>query len=97
MKEFLGDMTLYNADCMDILRGMPDNSFDLAIVDPPYGIGASKAGCGSRSRKYDRSKKWDDRIPGDDYFRELRRVCKNSIVCEPFSGAFPRPQFRCLG
>lgn len=96
MKEIiLGDITLCNADCMDILRGMPDNSFDLAIVDPPYGIGASKAGCGSRSRKYDRSKKWDDRIPGDDYFRELRRVCKNSIVwgMNHFPALFPVRNF----
>lgn len=33
----LGDITLYNADCMDVLRELPDNAFSLAIVDPPYG------------------------------------------------------------
>lgn len=65
----LGDITLYNADCMDILRGMPDNSFDLAIVDPPYGIEASKAGCGSRSRKYDRSKKMGRSYTGRRLFQ----------------------------
>lgn len=36
-KAELGNITLYNADCMDLLREMPDKSFDLAIVDPPYG------------------------------------------------------------
>lgn len=33
----LGDITLYNADCMDILRELPDNAFSIAVVDPPYG------------------------------------------------------------
>lgn len=40
----LGNITLYNADCMDIMRDMPDKAFDLAIVDPPYGIGINKSG-----------------------------------------------------
>lgn len=35
----LGNITLYNADCMELLREMPDNAYDLAIVDPPYGDG----------------------------------------------------------
>lgn len=41
----LGNITLYNADCMDLLRQMPDNAYDLAIVDPPYGD-AGKCGGG---------------------------------------------------
>lgn len=39
--EHLNKIQLINADCMDVLRELPDNAFDLAIVDPPYGIGAS--------------------------------------------------------
>ena len=35
--EHIGNATLYLADCMDIMRDMPDKAFDLAIVDPPYG------------------------------------------------------------
>lgn len=76
----LGNITLYNADCMDIMRDMPDKAFDLAIVDPPYGIGASHHGCGSRGNKYKRSKKWDDLSPNDLYFKELFRVSKNQII-----------------
>jgi len=37
--EKLYNITLYNADCMEIMKGFADNQFDLAIVDPPYGIG----------------------------------------------------------
>lgn len=36
--ETFGNITLYNGDCMDYLRTLPDNAFELAIVDPPYGI-----------------------------------------------------------
>ena len=42
--EHIGDATLYLADCMDIMRDMPDKAFDLAIVDPPYGDGGGKLG-----------------------------------------------------
>ena len=42
MKEF-DNITLHRADCMDIMAGYPDNYFDLAVVDPPYGIGADKS------------------------------------------------------
>jgi len=38
----LGNITLYNADCMEIMKGFADNQFDICIVDPPYGIGAPK-------------------------------------------------------
>lgn len=72
----------YNMDCMEAMGKMPDKCFDLAIVDPPYGIGCSTFGCGSRERKYDRSKnnKWDSAIPTKKYFDELFRVSKNQII-----------------
>ena len=47
--ETLGNITLYNADCMEIMKTFSDNQFDLAIVDPPYGIGEN--GGKSRARK----------------------------------------------
>lgn len=78
--EIFGGITLYNADCMDIMREMPDKAFDLAIVDPPYGIGASHSGCGSRKKIYNRALKWDDCAPNDLYFKELCRVSKNQII-----------------
>lgn len=80
MKEIFGNITLYNADCMDIMREMPDKAFDLAIVDPPYGVQASKQSNGARRNQYDRTKKWDEQIPSIHYFKELSRVSKNTII-----------------
>lgn len=40
--EILGNITLYNADCMELLKEFPDNFFDLAIVDPPYFSGPER-------------------------------------------------------
>lgn len=76
------DFGFYNMDCMDGLREFPDKYFDLAISDPPYGINCSTYGCGSRKKKYDRSKehKWDDHIPDENYFQQLFRVSKNQII-----------------
>lgn len=72
---------------MDIMKGYPDNYFDLAITDPPYGIGfgtfnrTNTDGAGNRykANKYKQSD-WDDSIPGDEYFIELQRVTTNQIV-----------------
>jgi site-specific DNA-methyltransferase (adenine-specific) len=44
--EKLGNITLYNADCMDIMKQYPDKHFDIAIVDPPYGINAPNMSLG---------------------------------------------------
>lgn len=78
---------LNNADCLEAMRQMTDNQFDLAIVDPPYGIGfgefnrTNKRSDGTRYKadKYKNSG-WDDSIPTQEYFDELRRVSKNQIV-----------------
>jgi site-specific DNA-methyltransferase (adenine-specific) len=75
-------INLHLGDCLEAMRAMPDNSYDLAIVDPPYGIGfgnynrtkADKAG------KRHKQKNWDEAIPKKEYFEELRRVSKNQIV-----------------
>lgn len=75
---------LLNMDCMDYLKDCKDNEFDLAIVDPPYGIGIdgqkeSKKGKKS-DRKHHEKKGWDDKIPDQEYFDELKRVSKNQII-----------------
>tara|TARA_R100000329_G_scaffold114918_1_gene94431 strand:+ start:3829 stop:4422 length:594 start_codon:yes stop_codon:yes gene_type:complete len=61
-----------------------DNYFDLAIVDPPYGIGISgqkEKKQGKKSdRKYHKEKNWDNKIPDKKYFKELQRVSKNQII-----------------
>ena len=75
----LNNITLINGDCMEALKSFPDNSYDLAIVDPPYGINAGKkhVGPGWVTRE---SKSWDFERPGINYFSELRRVSKNQII-----------------
>ena len=68
----------YNMDCMEYMQTLPDKAFDLAVVDPPYGIGITKSG---RLKKYNaNSRKWDDSTPKEEYFQELFRVSKNQII-----------------
>lgn len=71
-----------NCDCMDGMKQFPDKYFDLAVVDPPYGIDVSTFGCGSRQRKYDRSNayKWDSNPPNVDYWEQVFRVSKNQVI-----------------
>ena len=73
-----------NADCMDILPDMADNEFDLAVVDPPYGIGEDGKKNHSRSKiavssQY-KSKDWDKQSMSQDYFKQILRVSKNQII-----------------
>lgn len=75
-------MLITNEDNMQLMARYEDNYFDLAIVDPPYGINASK-GVGLHSRrKFQKSgKEWDNKTPIQEYWNELFRVSKNQIVC----------------
>jgi site-specific DNA-methyltransferase (adenine-specific) len=78
------NIKLYNKDCLDAMREMEDNEFDLAIVDPPYGLreaGAHSHISGTRKLFYDLDKyeSWDKK-PSQLYFDELRRVSKNQII-----------------
>lgn len=76
----------YNMDCMEYMKTVPDKFFDLAVVDPPYGIGVD--GQKERydfknpkhSRKGHAQKDWDKSPPPQDYFDELCRVSKNQII-----------------
>ena len=83
---------VYNIDCLNYMRSLPDKAFTLAVADPPYGIGASspstkpeyvKQRNGSYlhvdSNKYDR-KDWDTTIPDQVFFDELRRVSERQII-----------------
>lgn len=83
--EILKNISLVNADCMDIMATMPDNAFDLAIVDPPYGIGIDgQKQCICKNPKHNRKqhehKGWDKLPPPPIYFTELQRVSKNQII-----------------
>lgn len=77
-------ITITNECNMELMKRYPDNYFDLAIVDPPYGIGEDGKKNHSRTKaakakKYI-DKKWDNKTPDKEYFIELIRVCKNVII-----------------
>lgn len=65
-----------NEDCMALMARYPDKYFDLAVVDPPYGIGISS----NPVRQMHGKKQWDNAIPTDGYFEQLIRVSTNQIV-----------------
>jgi site-specific DNA-methyltransferase (adenine-specific) len=68
-------------DCMNVMAEYPDGHFDLAICDPPYGIKINmNMGRKKGQTKAHVEKAWDDQIPSDEYFAELRRVSKNQII-----------------
>lgn len=76
---------LYNMDCMQGMKEFPDGFFDLAIVDPPYGIGIDgqkKRVCGNPKHNWKEHirKSWDKTIPPPEYFRELERVSKAQVI-----------------
>lgn len=72
----------YNRDCMEAMRAMQDGAFDLAVVDPPYGLKISNNMGRRKGERHSDYKKvtWDDAPPPPEYFRELRRVSKNQII-----------------
>ncbi len=74
-------------DNMELMSRYPDNHFDLAIVDPPYGLGdrlvkgGLRGGMGTlKNLADDKVTKWDDKIPDPEYFNELQRVSKSQII-----------------
>ena len=81
-------INLHHTDCMDFMRDVPDGYYELAIVDPPYGIDLANMNMGigntpkaskAKNRKW-KPKDWDNAIPSDDYFKELKRISKNQII-----------------
>jgi len=87
-------------DCMEGMKQFPDNYFDLAIVDPPYGLldagmqtGGEKGIFKDRVFKRTNIEKWD-KAPNDEYFKELFRVSKNQIIWG--GNYFNLPPSRCF-
>jgi len=76
---------LYNLDCMEAMKEIPDKFFEVAITDPPYGIGIDGQRLNinknpKHSRKAHEKKDWDKAIPSAEYLRELERVSVNQII-----------------
>lgn len=84
----------YNMDCMEGMKEIPDKFFDLAIVDPPYGINVTKMNMGSRRTVKPNKKTWDSKTPDKAYFNELFRVSKNQIIWG--GNYFDLPPTRCF-
>lgn len=90
---------LRNCDCMDLLREFPDKHFELAIVDPPYGLGKRLSDGGGKLKnrpfctQYRESSQWDD-APSPEYFEELFRVSENQIIWG--GNYFGLPASRCM-
>lgn len=72
---------LYNLDCMEGMKQFPDKYFELAIVDPPYGININmNIGLKKGQAKKRLQKNWDKEAPNAEYFKELVRVSQNQII-----------------
>lgn len=92
---------MLNMDCIEYMAGLPDGAFELAIVDPPYGIGfdgyttntkGNSKWANKTAHVYEK-KNWDKSIPGELYFSELFRISKKQIIWG--GNYFPLPQSSC--
>jgi site-specific DNA-methyltransferase (adenine-specific) len=88
MMDITDKLHITNEDCMELLKRTPDNFYDLALVDPPYGINADVKNStdkkqseksASNSKKYG-EQKWDADVPSKEYFIELFRASKEQII-----------------
>jgi len=75
---------IYNEDCLEFMKKLPDNYFDLIITDPPYGINiASNGVIGGdnlgKAKDYGLCE-WDKSIPSKEYFDEMKRISKNQVI-----------------
>ena len=94
----IGNIRLYNGDCMDWMKDVPDNWYNLAIVDPPYQLPKdSSNGRGKlKNRVFNRgniAERWDKKPP-KEYFDELFRISKNQIIWG--GNYFDLPPCRCF-
>jgi len=92
----MAEINFYNIDCITFMKTKPDNYYDLAIVDPQYGINMSNYCRTKQDRAGNRhvKKDWDKAIPTDEYFKELMRVSKNQIIWG--GNYFPLPPTQCF-
>ena len=90
---------VYNIDCLEYMRGLPDNAFALAIADPPYGININESIGRRKGDKHSGRKKavWDNQAPAADFFNELFRTSKNVVIwgANHFIESLPRQNASC--
>ena len=88
-------INLIHGDSLQALKGYANNHFDVAIVDPPYGIGYAKRKSKTKTSKIQYTPKdWDNEVPTKEYFYELFRVSKNQIIWG--GNYFELPTTRCF-
>ncbi len=90
MKDYFekGNLKLHRMDCMELMKGKPDNYYDLCICDPPYGINADSKNSVRESKCKESAtlskdygdQIWDNNVPTLEYFLELKRVSKDQII-----------------
>jgi site-specific DNA-methyltransferase (adenine-specific) len=73
-------ITFWRGDNLELMKQTPDKLYDLAVVDPPYGIGVNSMNMGSRKTIRPDKREWDNDIPTDEYFNELFRISKYQII-----------------
>jgi len=82
MKHERQNSVVHLMDCIEGMKQYPDKWFDLAVVDPPYGINASMGvGLHSRRKFQKAAKEWDNGTPKKEYWEQLFRVSQNQIIC----------------
>ena len=92
---------VFNTDCLEYMRTLPDKAFQLAIADPPYGIGEDGAKNHSRGKAAPPTlytpKDWDSKAPDKEFFNELFRVCRHVIIwgANHFIENLPRQNASC--
>ena len=92
---------VFNTDCLEYMRTLPDKAFQLAIADPPYGIGEDGAKNHSRCKAAPPTlytpKDWDSKAPDKEFFNELFRVCRHLIIwgANHFIENLPRQNASC--
>ena len=77
MKEMINK--IFNEDCLETMKRMPDKSIDLVLTDPPYGINRDGGESGKNWKQYEK-KGWDTKIPEEEIFKEIFRVSKHQII-----------------
>jgi len=90
-------ITLLNVDCMDYMATLPDKAFDLAIVDPPYGLDRFKNGIGKGDRHTVKaSAGFNNLTPTAEYFEELFRVSNAQIIWGANNFILPTSEYFCI-